>query len=200
MSSAAGRPPSLSPEAVCKLVSKYFNVRNIVEDSVKALPSYDDVNYYLRGEAVDDSQCTEFVLKVANPVYTSFPVIEGLNKLMCHVSSSGFKFATSCPIISRAGTDIISLTVEQMGLDGSSEASTNSNCNSANMTYPVRLLPFIPGEVFDAVDKQYLTPAVLSEVGETLAMIDKELKVGMIVDMHLIILRYLVVHGEEYDF
>ena len=180
MSSAAGRPPSLSPTAVCKLVHEYFNLRNLVEDSVKAFPSYDDVNYYLQGELLDDSQCTEFVLKVANPVCTRFPVIKGLNKLMYHISSSGFKFATPCPIVGRTGTDIVLLTAEQMVLNEVDEESYDTNkksSNANNMEYPVRLLPFIRGEVFDAVDKQCLTPAVLREVGETLAMIDKELKV-----------------------
>ena len=180
MSSAAGRPPSLSPRAVCKLVHKYFNVKNLVEDSVKAFPSYNDVNYYLQGELLDDSQCTEFVLKLANPVYTGFPVIKGLNKLMYHISSR-FKFATPCPIVGRTGTDIVLLTAEQMVVNEVDEESyDNTNKKSSNvnyMEYPVCLLPFIRGEVFDAVDKQYLTPAVLREVGETLAMIDKELKV-----------------------
>ena len=180
MSSAAGRPPSLSPRAVCKLVHKYFNVRNIVEDSVKAFPSYNDVNYYLRGELLDNRQCTEFILKLTNPAFTGFLVMKGLSKLMYHISSSGFKFATPCPIVGRTGTDILLLTAKQMvnEVDEESYDDTNRKSSKANsMEYPVHLLPFIRGEVFDAVDKQYLTPAVLWEVGETLAMIDRELKV-----------------------
>lgn len=184
MSSAAGHPPPLSAKAVCKLVSRYFNVKSIVEDSVKSFPSYDDRNYYLRGE-LTDSKCTEFVLKLGNPVYCSFPMVKGLNKLLHHINSRGLRFATPFPLFNSAGTDILSLTAEQLGslpmngvdtknLTVNGKESSNSD---GMMEYPVRLLSFIPGKLFDAVEKEYLTPAVLKNVGETLASIDKELKV-----------------------
>jgi Ser/Thr protein kinase RdoA (MazF antagonist) len=183
MSAAAGRPPLLSSTAVCSLVSRYFNVRNIAEDSVKSLPGYDDVNYYLCGEHLD-SEYTEFVLKLGNPVYTPFPVMVGLNKLMNHISSRGFKFATPRPLFSSEGTDILSLTAKQLTSAGAvcDKEPPKSNggmaCNSkGGMEYLVRLLPYIPGKVFDDVEKEYLIPEVLNEVGAVLATIDKEFTV-----------------------
>ena len=179
MSSVAGRPPSLSPAAVCKLVSRFFRVKNVVEGSVKALPSYDDANYYFRGELVN-SKFTEFVLKLGNPVRTPFPVMKGLNKLMYHISSQGFKFATPYPLCSIAGTDLLSLTAEKMTTlsDEESFRSNGTIANDGNMEYHVYLLPFIPGIEFDAAEKEFLTPTVLRDVGETLAKIDKELRVS----------------------
>lgn len=180
MSAAAGRPPFLSPEAVCKLVSRYFRVRNVVEDSVKVFPAYDDVNYYLRGELLDH-YCTEFVLKVVNPVHTSLPVLKSISKLMSYISSRGFKFSTPCPQLSSAGTDILSLTTKELkGLPASpKDLIAGSVENPENMEYNVLLLSFIPGELLDNIEKKYLTPAVLKEVGEMIATIDKELKVNV---------------------
>lgn len=181
MSSVAGRPPSLSPTAVCKLVNRFFRVKNAVEDSVKPLPSYDDVNYYLRGELVG-SKYTEFVLKLGNPERTPFPVMKGLNRLMHHVSSRGFKFTTPYPLCSIVGTDLLSLRAEDiMNCDeelSSSNGTIASKSSDQNIEYHVCLLPFIPGIELDAIDKEFLTPAVLRDVGETLATIDKELRVS----------------------
>jgi Ser/Thr protein kinase RdoA (MazF antagonist) len=174
MSAGAGRPPSLSPKSVVKLVNSYFSVRNVIEDSIKSLPSYNDVNYYFRGEH-PDNRCTEFVLKLINRVYTPFPVLVGLNKMMNHISSSGFKFATPRPLFSNEGTDILSLTAEQ--ISPSEDAASPSNVIASNEKFHICLFPYIPGKVLAALDKEYVTPTVLRSVGETLATIDKELKV-----------------------
>lgn len=178
MSAAAGRPPSLSPQSVCKLVSRYFRVRNVIEGSVKEFPSYDDATYYLRGEFVD-SRCAEFVLKLGNPVYTSFPVMRSINKLMCYISSKGYKFLTPCPVQSSSGSNFLSLTreeVECLSPNGNS-VSGSSVKNPALMESMVQLLTFIPGELLDNIEKKCLTPALLKEVGEMIATVDKDLKV-----------------------
>jgi Ser/Thr protein kinase RdoA (MazF antagonist) len=46
------------------------------------------------------------------------------------------------------------------------------------MKYAVYVLSYIPGKIFDHVDKQCLTPALLHEIGELLGKIDKELMVS----------------------
>lgn len=192
MSTAAGRPPSLSANAVCKLVTRYFKVKNAVEDSVKAFPSYDDVNYYLQGEHLE-SKSTEFVLKVGNPVHTSLPVTKGLNKMMHHISSKGFNFLVPYPLLGNTNTDLLSLTAGEMTLNGSVNSTAGGNIKDeellevnfedvamppqGKLEYHVRLLTYVPGELFDNVDKKYLTPTLLRDVGETLGIMDKDLKV-----------------------
>lgn len=177
MTLASGRPPSLSPEAVCDLVRRQFNV-SAIQDSVKSLPSYEDKNYYLRGK-VPDCNYSEFVLKVSNPVYTSFPVVKGLNDLMYHISSKKFKFSTPYPLLSSDGRGILQLASDELSLDtnGLDGVLPNDTAIKQEMKYHLRLLPYIPGELFDHVEKQHLTPQLLNDVGEVLATIDKELKV-----------------------
>ena len=184
MSAVAGRPPSLSPRAVCKLVMSYFKGKHVNESSIKCFPSYDDRNYYLSGE-LSDCTGSEFVLKLGNLVYVAVEHAEGINKLMCHISSKGFKFSVPCPLLSSVGSDCLLLTADETsrdtqdsnGVDMVVSASRSTSAKATSQRYHVRLLSYIPGEMFDVVEKEYLTPAVLSDVGETLATIDKELKV-----------------------
>ena len=158
-----GRPPSLSAEAIVKLVTCYFDCKNLIESSVKSFLSYYDRTYYLRGEVLSD-ECSEFILKLGNLEHISFPVVEGLNKLMHHLRSRRFKFLTPYPFFSTTGKDFLDCTcVTESGVA---------------IRYHLRLLPFIPGELLDDVDKKYLTSALLSDIGEMVATTDKELKVS----------------------
>ncbi len=49
--------------------------------------------------------------------------------------------------------------------------------NSSTVSYVATVLPFIPGEMFDTIDKKYLEPSVLKSIGEKAALLDLELKV-----------------------
>lgn len=186
MSQALGRPPHLSAKAVCKLVCKRFNFKKVTENSIKSFPSYEDRNYYLCGEPLNTAAGSEFVLKLNNPGHSSLQVVKGLNNLLLHLNSCGFKFSVPCPLLNSASLHLLELSAAELAEgDISSSSESMSLQNPANgstvvdssMRYPVRVLSFIPGDLFDNVEKKHLTPALLYEAGVTLATIDKELKV-----------------------
>lgn len=185
MSQALGRPPPLSAKAVCKLACKHFNFKNATENSVKSFPSYDDRNYYLCGEPWNtEGSEYEFVLKLNNPNQTSFQVVKGINDIVLQLKSCGFKFSLPCPVFNSAGLSILELSAAELAktsLSGESTSSQDMANGSAvddpSMRYPVSVLSFIPGDMFDSIGKKYLTPALLYEAGVTLATIDKEFKV-----------------------
>ena len=167
MSIAAGRPPLLTNKAVSALATYYFNFNSVKESTVKVLPSYYDRNYYLEGKhAVDNSR--QFVLKLINPYSTSYQVIEGVIQVMKHLSLCGI--ACPHPVVSCTGKEVIKLS--------NTELLTHTNSqNEKSMKYPVFIVSFIPGEVFDHVDKKFLSPELISEVGEMMGKIDEELLV-----------------------
>ena len=173
MSVAAGRPPFLSNQQALMMIKKYFNFKEVCETSIKEFPSYRDRNYYFRGEYTDESH-SEFVFKQSNPLSTTFEVMEGVNAVMKHLHSRNLK--TPYPLASRTGNELIELSRSDL-LAGSANAATDEDvrCNK----YPVYVLSFIPGEIFDHVEKHSLTPKLLSEIGELLGKIDKELMVRL---------------------
>lgn len=194
MAEAAGRPPTLSCKAVSRIVCKYFNFKNVFEDSIKSYPSFVDQNYYFRG---DDSNGTssEFMLKLNNPLCASDGVMRGLNKLMSHVRLCEFPFSTCYALPSRAGTDVVHLAAEELTVEYDFETPelSSQGCEDSAMVdcvgdtsyidvmpkllYHVRVLPFIPGQVFDSIEKEQITPMLLHEIGEMLGRVNKELKV-----------------------
>lgn len=187
MAEALGRPPSLKTEAVSSVIYKYFNFKNILECSIKSLPSFEDRNIYFQGEA-SHGNCSEFILKLNNPLCTPAEVIKGLNAVMNHVKSCNFQFETCYPLPCKDGTDVLHLTAAELtgesgDVEGSDHKVITKEPNSwtseqPELRYHVRVLPFISGEVFDSVDKKFLTPMLLQEVGEMIGKVDKELKVS----------------------
>jgi len=109
--------------------------------------------------------------------------VQELDRLMLHLNSCGLQFAVPCPLSSRAGPDCIQLTRSEL-CEGNSEEPIN-NAHSSQFTdskvdqFPVRVLTYIRGETFDSVEKKFLTPEMLRQVGEMLGYISKELKVNM---------------------
>lgn len=173
MSSSSGRPPSLLPATVCTLVTKYFKCRNVVEKSVKTLPSYDDRNYYFCAEQCD-TKCSEFVLKLVNPEHTPLSAAKEINRLMHHVHSKGYTFSTPYPLACTNGTDFVQLTASEMINGENRDIETRDD---QGIKYHMWLLTFISGELFDSVEKKFLTPSLLTEVGKALATLDKDLQV-----------------------
>ncbi len=171
MSSATGRPPLLSASAVAQTVTKCFHFKMVDEATFKHLPSYCDRNYYFQGETTLEKGQEEFILKLVNPVCMSYEAIEGIIEVLKHLNSRGL--LSPYPLSSRTGTDVIELSSAELLMKKAS-----SNEGGEIMKYPVYVLSFIPGEIFDHVDKKYLTPALLYQVGEMLAKIDKDLMVG----------------------
>lgn len=106
-----------------------------------------------------------------NPLSTSYEVVEGIIKVMKHLTSH--KLPCPHPIASCKGNEQIELS----GAELLSEGGSYPGSDKERMKYPIYVLSFIPGQVFDHVDKKFLTPALLHEVGELLGKIDKELMV-----------------------
>lgn len=165
MSVAKGRPPSLTNEESSTVIARHFNFKEVNEASIKAFPSYRDRNYFFQGESTKSSD-NEFVFKLSNPLSSSFSVMEGVNEVMSHLNSHSLQ--SPYPLSSRTGKDLIQLS------SGELRGSTD---DEKSMKYPVYVLSFIHGEIFDHVDKRYLTPELLYEIGELLGKIDMELMV-----------------------
>lgn len=165
MSIAGGRPPSLTTEEASRVITKHFNFKKVYDVSIKAFPSYRDRNYFFEGECVDEPT-KEFVFKLSNPLSTSVDVMEGVNEVMKHLHSKSM--LTPYPLCSRRGKDLVQLTNTQLKKE-------DDTVDKNSMKYPVYVLSYIPGKIFDEVNKKHLTPALLYEVGELLGKMDKEL-------------------------
>ena len=170
---AAGRPPLLSAQQVCALVTRYFNLSNVCKNSVGNLPSYSDRNYHLQGESDD-----KYVLKVMNPLCTSCVGVEGILQVLRHLDSC-FLATTPHPMTTQSGEYLIELSSAELktGVANAELRTGDNELRTLDLKYPVFLLTFIPGLMFDHVDKHFLTPALLYEVGELLGKIDLELMV-----------------------
>lgn len=143
--------------------------------SIKAFPSYRDRNYYFQGDYTDHPK-NSFVFKLSNPLSTSFEVMESVNHVMKHLHSRSLM--SPYPLATQTGEDLIQLSSAQLKeSEVDSIEYQVSNEGTDIMNYPVYVLSFIPGHIFDQVDKRHLTPALLCEVGELLGKIDKELMV-----------------------
>lgn len=196
MSCSAGRPPALSNAAVVKLVKEYFCFEAVDEHSVKEFPSYDDRNFYFRGRRT--TACTavahapetnvgvpingmipehafegEYVLKLNNPLFASFDALKGINALLNHLHANGCNRCIR-PIVGRSGTDIFEVTKEKV-LE--CENSPDSSENTTEFKFLMRVVTFIPGECLDSVDKHYLTPRLLYDVGHCIGSANAILQV-----------------------
>lgn len=187
-SNATGRPPSLSSAAVAKLIKKHFYFHHVDEHSVKHLPSYDDRNYYFRGTVTTQptatsvsssmSSCGEYVLKLNNPLIASYNVLRGINDLLNHLRANGF---TKCnqPLANREGGDLLKITKDKL-LEYESHLESKENVDkSGECTFFLRVLTFIPGECLDKVDKRWLTPRLLYDVGHCVGTAEAILQVAV---------------------
>lgn len=187
MSSVSGRPPPLSRETISRITCKYFNFTKVHGDSIKSFPSYSDRNYYFQGKCMNAASL-EFVLKLNNPLYTTFEEMKGICSVMEHLTSHGF--STQHPLTSREGSHIIKLTYAELsgtlednkGIEtrDSTTDTCGANKREPGFKYFVSVLSYIPGQLFDKVEKRYLTPKLLYEIGELLGRIDQELMASII--------------------
>ena len=195
MSQSAGRPPALGNASVVKLVRHLYNFLYIDVDSVKSLPSYDDRNYYFRGveTAVHNSsipqdgndvqqhtgrdsipQANEFVLKTFNSLHTTVNTARGISAIWSHVQSKGFNYTEQ--LVNRQGSSIASLTVQELS-KFEDEVSKSVEIENGDLSCAVRVMRYIPGELFDKVDKKYLTPRLMYDVGALIGKVDAVLQV-----------------------
>ncbi len=106
-----GRPPELNKVKVSFLVRKYFNFVTISEDSVKALPGYDDRNYYFEGTITSEKN-GPFIFKLFNTNHTAVSEIEGCYQIIRHLQRLGV--ILQVPEKSKTGGDIALITAKEM--------------------------------------------------------------------------------------
>ena len=202
MSNVAGRPPILSIQGIVKLLREAFPFKHIEVGSVKSLPSYDDRNYYFRGilehpqlttkEAVacngytSSAGCSPklepYVLKINNPLCASFEVIKGLNFIMRHFQNQEFTCIQHA-LLSRNGNDALVMEGNSDDLmKYNSTVTTEKLVNrSSKVTeiskYIARVVTFIPGQLFDEIEKKYITPKLMFDVGNCFGMIAEKMQV-----------------------
>jgi hypothetical protein len=192
-SNAAGRPPSLSSAAVAKLVKEYFYFRHVDELSVKQLPSYDDRNFYFRGTMTPDLEPAtgisssilsegEYILKLNNPLIVSYDVLKGINDLLNHLHAKNFNKCNQ-PLASREGGDLLKITKDKLLEYGGNLEPMETGDKSGECTFFLRALTFIPGECFDKVDKHFLTPRLLYDVGHCVGSAEAILQVATNLDL-----------------
>lgn len=170
---ADGRPPEVSSEATAALITKYFPFKHVSLVSLKTLPSYDDRNIYFSGVLEEEGgQCggeRPFVLKLFNCITTNVDILHGITAIMQHLSERCFP--NCCPIASRRGDYVISLSDSEMygvGREGP----------RSGVRYPVRVLTFLPGEVMDKLEKRFMTPELSFSVGDLVGRMNLALQVS----------------------
>ncbi len=181
--SSDGRPPELRENEVSSLVCRHFQIKTVYEDTVKALPGYDDRNYFFKG-MTSSGKIEPFILKVFNCIHSSVSEIEGYHQIIRKLQSSGI--ILQVPVRSKKGSDIIVLSKNELnkvhgvptGHNGDSHSPNIQEDNSViEASYVVSILSFIPGELFDEIDKSHLVPSILQDIGRNAATMDMVLKV-----------------------
>ena len=203
MSKSAGRPPALCNASLVKLVHHLYDFLHIDVNSVQSLPSYNDRNYYFRGiqtsvhrprpinstevslPNVDEKQqltggdsgsveIREFVLKIFNSLHTTVNTVRGISAIWSHLQSKGFNYTKQ--LVNRQGSLIASLTVQELS-KFEDEVSKSVEFENGDLSCAVRVMRYIPGELFDKVDKKYLTPRLMYDVGALIGKVDAVLQV-----------------------
>lgn len=171
MSVLSSRPPPLTNQEVSTLALTHFDLTNVLESDIRSLPSYYDRNYYLKGSKGGESP-SEFVLKIFNPQSTTLQHLQEIIHVLKHLFSCGI--TCSRPVVSCTGKELVQLCSAQL-LNKTKDSGTDINAAK----FLVCLLVYIPGEVFDLVDKKFLTANLIAEVGELMGRIDSELMVSL---------------------
>ncbi len=167
----SGRPPQLKPLSIVKLLKLHYGFQQADEDSVKHLPSYYDVNFYFRGIPNQDALEGEYMLKILNRAHISNEIAVGLSALWAHLNKKGLNYTNMLPNIQ--GDRVTTLTVQELVQFEEEQPSEAV----LSLAFSIRVMRFVPGEVFDAVDKRYLTPSLLFDVGAFTGRIDTALQV-----------------------
>ncbi len=159
-------------ETLAKLVSELYPFTAV--EAVKQLPSYEDRNYYFRattekkGEGQGEGE--EFVLKLFNSVvFTDRTVVEGLNSLLAYLNRRGLT-GVAYPIPSRAGLEVEEVSVRRLTPEREEEKGEG--------TFLLRVMNYIPGEMFDHIDKVHVTPRLLYDIGKYAGRMDSLLQVN----------------------
>ena len=179
------RPPVISRLAVSRLILSHFPFKHVKASSIEEFVSYDDRNYFFRGERLDhevgsrDSPSSEYVLKVVNSSDTP-ELVAGLSGVTKYLHEKGYR--CPYPIARPGGEDMTVLSKEQLvAFEENSTREDKDPCEMMNVVqssvserFCVRVLVFVPGDLLVNVPQ---SPDLLYKVGNYLGSLDKELQV-----------------------
>ena len=190
MSASAGRPLALRNPALVKLIRNLYNFMHIDENSITNFPSFNDQIYYFRGiptplQNLNDvpngivSECVniegvqvdEFIFKIFNSSFTPLKHAEGYSAIWTHLLSKGFDYTEQ--IVTKQGRTLATVTAQEL----SQFETEASQIHDGDTPFAVRVMKYIPGELFDNVDKKYLTPRLMYNVGAFVGKVDAALNV-----------------------
>ena len=179
--SLIARPPPLSLRSIKHLVLSHFPFKGLEESSIQEFVSYDDRNYYFRGERLDpeaasrDSPTGAYVLKVTNR--RDVPeLVAGLSEITHHLHQKGYRCPYPIPTILGSMGNMVVMNKKQLQTyenDTGSVASMNDN-GEEDGSYAVRVLVFIPGELLIKIPQD---PQLLFKVGRYIGSLDRDLQV-----------------------
>ena len=187
MSKSSGRPPLISDTSFINLVHECYDFKHVNESSVKRLPSYYDANFYFRGtvrnsDKGEGTDCTrsindteeEFVLKILN-TFNTYERVVGLSALWTHLQMKGLDYTRQ--LMNKRRSTVTTLTMQELlklETDGPHRAELKKSA-----VFSIRVMRFVPGEIFDKVDKKHLTPKLMYEVGAFIGKVDTALHVRL---------------------
>ncbi|KJE93548.1 hypothetical protein CAOG_04318 [Capsaspora owczarzaki ATCC 30864] len=141
--------PVLSQEQVKHVLATYFGIQ---AELLKEFPSYDDLNYFVRGVGVvvesaspalaqiENGASHEYVLKINN-CGEDRHALDLQNKAMMHLRSLKCPAPPVMPSLVNGGAVMFEINPSTLAL----EPTTTTESASSPASLPVRLLGFVPG-------------------------------------------------------
>lgn len=164
--------PEISTNLALTLAKDLFGFSHI--SKVKELISFADRNYYIKGLRMNESQPSEYVLKVLNSVDSQEKEqVQAELKALEFLRKRGFP----CPeVFSVAGSDDKLPFVELPSKLNYSRLINNFNQGCGNV-HVVRLIAFLPGDEVVSFERN---PELMFTVGKLVGTLSLQLKVSFI--------------------
>eukprot|EP00079_Xenopus_tropicalis_P027696 XP_012822047.1 PREDICTED: hydroxylysine kinase isoform X1 [Xenopus tropicalis] len=145
--------PALREEQAVQLIESLYGLK---VSNIKALPSYDDQNFYIKSCCKDPSGCCEYVMKITNSEDSRYgELLEAQTCVMVFLCNNGVP----------AQKPVCTINGQNLSLETIDYGSTIEE-------QAVRLLTYLPGT---PLAKIVATPEMLFDVGKMAANIDKML-------------------------
>lgn len=190
LSVTAGRPPNISNQRLIQLLTSTLHFKEVNESEIKPLRSYADRNYYFRGtldfplissgpantSVTNTSLECEYVFKINNPLLANFEEIKGINFITRHLNNQGFRGIQDA-LSNRNGQDVFVILRDDVLEYCNLGDSADPPLAEASIYY-LRVMTYIPGELYKEIDRRYITPDLLLELGSVIGRMAKELQVS----------------------
>lgn len=158
------RPPALNWDNAVSLITRIFPLEDVSHTTFKELLCHEDRLYYFEGQHEGQLTRKQFVLRLSNTKF-GHDVVSGHNAVMLHLRARGIHCCE--PIVTKLGHHLETL----------SEADLLQKSGGRDVSYIVRVLTYIPGELMDEVDKCFLTSQLYYDVGYFVGQMDMALQV-----------------------